>query len=177
VQEIDGKEHVMEFLELIRKRYSVRAYKSTAVEEEKLHKVLEAAILAPTAANKQPFRLLIIKTEGRQAELKRIYGRDWFVQAPLVICACAVKAESWVRRDGKNYADVDTTIAFDHLILAAHDLGLGTCWIAAFDPAAAREVLKLPAEFEPIAFTPLGYPADQWKPKKRRPASDLIQYR
>lgn len=167
----------MEFLELVKKRYSVRSYKSTDVEEEKVHKVLEAAILAPTAANKQPFRLIVLKTGGRESDLRRVYARDWFVQAPLVICACAVKGESWTRRDGKNYADVDTTIAFDHLILAAHALGLGTCWIAAFDPAAAREVLKLPAELEPIAFTPLGYPADEWKPKKRRPASELVQYK
>jgi nitroreductase len=167
----------VELLELIRKRYSVRAYKSTPVEEEKLNKVLEAAILAPTAANRQPFRLIVLKTAGQEADLKRVYPRDWFVQAPLVICACSVKSESWVRKDGKNYADVDTTIAFDHLILAAHDLGLGTCWIAAFDPAAAREVLKLPADLEPIAFTPLGYPADEWKPKKRRSFSDLVQYR
>lgn len=167
----------MEYLELIMKRYSVRAYKSTPVAEEKLQKVLEAAILAPTAANKQPFRLILIKTAGREADLQRIYARDWFVQAPLVICACAIKSESWMRRDGKNYADVDTTIAFDHLILAAHDLGLGTCWIAAFDPAAAREILALPVDWEPIAFTPLGYPADEWRPKKRRPASELVQFR
>ena len=167
----------MEFSELIEKRYSVRVYKSTPVEEEKLKKVLQAAILAPTAANRQPFRLIVMKTAGREADLKRVYGRDWFVQAPLIICACAVKSESWVRRDGKNYADVDTTIAFDHLILAAHDLGLGTCWIAAFDPAAAREILKLPGDLEPVAFTPLGYAADQWKPKKRRPVSDLVEYR
>ncbi len=167
----------MEFLELAGQRYSVRAYKSKLVEEEKLRKVLEAAILAPTAANRQPFRLIVLKTADREADLKRIYARDWFVQAPLVICACAVKGESWVRRDGKNYADVDTTIAFDHLILAAHNLGLGTCWIAAFDPAAAREVLMLPVDWEPIAFTPLGYPADQWKPKKRRPASELVLFK
>jgi nitroreductase len=167
----------MEFLELVRKRYSVRAYKSTPVEEEKLQKVLNAAILAPTAANRQPFRLVVLKKAGREADLKRVYARDWFVQAPLIICACAVKGESWVRRDGKNYADVDTTIAFDHLILAARDLGLGTCWIGAFDPAAAREVLNLPAELEPVALTPLGYPADEWRPKKRRPAAELVLYR
>jgi nitroreductase len=165
------------YLELIGKRYSARAYKTTPVEEDKLQKVLDAAILAPTAANRQPFRMIVIKTAGREADLRRIYARDWFVQAPLVICACAVKSESWVRRDGKNYADVDTTIAFDHLILAAHDLGLGTCWIAAFDPAAAREILQLPAEWEPVAFTPLGYPADERSPKKRRPASELVQFR
>lgn len=165
----------MEFREVIEKRYSVRAYQQTPVEEEKLERVLEAAILAPSAANRQPFRLLAIETKGREAELRRIYPRDWFTQAPLVICACAVPGEAWTRRDGKNYAEVDATIAFDHLILAARDLGLGTCWIAAFDPEAAREVLRLPAGYEPVAFTPLGYPADAWKPKKRRPASELVR--
>ena len=166
----------MDYMQLIEKRFSVRAYRSTPVEEEKLRKILEAAILAPTAANRQSFRLIIVKTGGRQKELKRIYGRDWFVQAPLVVCACAVKDESWIRKDGKNYAEVDATIAFTHLILAAHDLGLGTCWIAAFDPAAAREVLNLPSGLEPVAFTPLGYPADAWKPKKRRPVSELVKF-
>jgi nitroreductase len=166
----------MDFFDLIQKRYSVRAYTSKPVEPDKLNKILEAAVLAPTAANRQSFRLIVIRTEGRQAELKRIYGREWFVQAPLVVCVCAASDESWVRRDGKNYAEVDATIAFTHLILAAHDLGLGTCWIAAFDPAAARDVLKLPAEFDPVAFTPLGYPADKWKPKKRRPASELVRH-
>ncbi len=165
----------MEFREVVEKRYSVRAYQGTQVEEEKLRQVLEAAILAPTAANRQPFRLIVIQTKGHEANLKRIYSRDWFVQAPFVICACAVPGEAWTRRDGKNYAEVDATIAFDHLILAARSLGLGTCWIAAFDPQAAREVLRLPADLEPIAFTPLGYPADSWKPKKRRPASELVQ--
>ena len=68
------------------------------------------------------------------------------------------------------------TIARDHLILAATDQGLGTCWVAAFDPSAAREVLGLSEDVEPIAFTPLGYPADEPKPKKRKALSDLIRY-
>ena len=74
----------MEFAELIEKRYSVRAYKSDLVDDDKLQQVLEAARLAPTAANRQPFQLIVIHTEGREAELKRVYGRDWFVQAPVV---------------------------------------------------------------------------------------------
>jgi nitroreductase len=166
----------MEFFELIQKRYSVRAYKSTPVEKEKLQKVLEAALLAPTAANKQAFELIVIPTQGRETELRRIYGREWFTQAPLVICACAKTSEAWIRKDGKNYAEVDTTIAMDHLILAAADLGLGTCWIAAFDPAAAREILGLPPHVEPVAFTPLGYPADEGKPKKRKSLAELVRY-
>ena len=78
--------------------------------------------------------------------------------------------------DGKSHADVDATIVMDHLILAATDLGLGTCWIAAFDPAAAREVLGVPPEVEPVLFTPLGFPNDQAKPKERRPLEELVRY-
>jgi nitroreductase len=166
----------MEFFELIKKRYSVRAYQSKPIEDEKLQKVLEAARIAPTAANRQPFRFIVIHTQGRESELRLIYNREWFFKAPIVICACAVPAEAWTRIDGKNYSDVDTTIAMDHLILAATDHGLGTCWIAAFNPSAAREVLGLSENVEPIAFTPLGYPADEPKPKKRKALSDLIRY-
>jgi nitroreductase len=167
---------MMDFAELIRTRYSVRAYKRSPVEEDKLQEVLEAARLAPTAANRQPFKLIVIRTAGREGELQRIYHRDWFVQAPLVLCACAIPARGWVRVDGKPYTDVDVAIAMDHLILAATNVGLGTCWIAAFDPSAAREVLNLPADVEPIAFTPLGYPADKPGSKVRKPLSDLVQY-
>ena len=109
----------MDFKTLIKTRYSVRAYKFDPVEKEKLLAVLEAARLAPTAANRQPFRLIVIETPKYKSKLLKIYNRDWFVQAPYVICACAVPSEAWCRRDGKNYADVDTTIALDHLILAA----------------------------------------------------------
>lgn len=166
----------MQFSELIRKRYSVRAYRPDPVEDEKLQQVLEAARLAPTAVNLQPFQLIVIPTSGREAELRRIYGRAWFVRAPLVICACAIPARGWKRMDDKPYTDVDVAIAMDHLILAATELGLGTCWIAAFDPVAAREVLDLPEGVEPIVFTPLGYAADQPRPKERKPLADLVRY-
>jgi nitroreductase len=166
----------MEFSELIQERYSVRAYRPDPVDQETLQEVLEAARLAPTAANRQPFRILVIPTAGREASLRRIYNREWFTQAPLVLCICALPAEGWVRMVGKPYVDVDVAIAMDHLVLAATDKGLGTCWIAAFDPAAARKVLALPAGVEPIIFTPLGYPADQPRSKARKPLAELVQY-
>ena len=166
----------MEFLELTKKRYSVRAYKSTPVEYDKLEEVLEAARMAPTAANRQPFQLIIIPTKGRESELLRIYNKPWFVEAPVVICACGITSESWVRQDGKNYCGVDVAIAMDHLILAAADLGLGTCWVGAFNPEEARKVLKIPDELEPIAFTPLGYPDDQPRDKIRKPIEEIIRY-
>jgi nitroreductase len=164
------------FQELIRKRYSARAYKPDAVEEDKLGRILEAARLAPTAANRQPFRVIVIRTKGREEELRRIYGRNWFIQAPLVLAVCALPAESWVRKaDGWNAAEVDATIAMTHVVLAAAEEGLGTCWIAAFDPVAAREVLGLPPDVIPSAFTPLGYPADNATAKKRRPLGEFIR--
>ena len=166
----------MEFSDLVKKRYSVRAYKPDPVAEEDLERVLDAARLAPTAANRQAFQLVVVRTRGREADLQRIYGREWFVQAPLVICACGVPSENWVRSDGKNYSDVDVAIVMDHLILAAADSGLGTCWIGAFDAAAAREVLGLPDGVEPVVFTPLGYPADGPRPKKRKALSELVRY-
>ena len=166
----------MDFAELARARYSVRAYKADPVEDEKLRLVLEAARMAPTATNRQPFQIIVIRTAGRKEELLRIYKRSWFVQGPLVLCACGMPAQNWVRRDGKNYNDVDVTIAMDHLILQAADLGLGTCWIAAFDPDAARTVLNLPDDVEPIAFTPLGYPADTPGAKRRKPLEQLVRY-
>ena len=150
----------MDFQDLIRKRFSVRAYSSDPVEDEKLARVLEVARLAPTASNRQPFRLIVVHTEGREDELRRIYNKDWFVQAPLVICACGVPEERWVGEDGVDYLGVDIAIVMDHLILAATDEGLGTCWIGAFNKDVAREVLHIPEDIQPIVFTPLGYPAE-----------------
>jgi nitroreductase len=166
----------MDYMELIKKRYSVRAYKSVPVEEFKLDQILEAARIAPTAANRQPFRLVIAKTEGRVSEFKSVYDRDWFIQAPLVICACGCQEEGWVRYDGKSYIDVDVAIVMDHLILAAANLGLGTCWIASFNVEVTRQVFGLPDELDPIVLTPLGYPNDQPTPKERKKLTDLVHY-
>ncbi len=166
----------MEFTDLIRSRYSVRAYRPDPVPDDLLMRVLEAGRLAPTAANRQPFRFIVIHTAGRQEDLRRLYHREWFGQAPLIIGICAVPGEAWVRRDGVNYAFVDAAIAMDHIVLAAADASLGTCWVAAFDPAVARQLLGLPDGVEPVAFTPLGYAADTPRPKERRPLADLVRY-
>ncbi len=167
----------MNFSELIHCRYSVRSYRPDPIEPEKLEQILEAARIAPTAANRQPVKLIVIHTAGKEEELKRIYNRSWFVEAPVVICVCAIPGQGWTRSaDHKNYAEVDATIVMDHIVLAATDLGLGTCWIAAFNPTAIRQVLGLPDEVEPVAITPIGYPADQPGPKERKPLSGLVRY-
>ncbi len=167
----------MEYSELVASRYSVRAYRPDPVEDEKLQVVLEAARLAPTAANRQPFQLIVMHTAGRQSEIGKIYRRSWFVQAPLVIAVCAISSQAWVRESDRfNARLIDAAIVADHLILAATSLGLGTCWIAAFNVDAARSVLQLPADADPVIFTPLGYPADLPGPKIRKPLADLVRY-
>ena len=166
----------MDVLEAITARYSVRGYKPDLVDDQTLLRVLEAARRAPTAANRQPFRLIVVHTRGREEELARVYPRGWFTQAPLIIAVIAVPGEAWRRIDDKPYDEVDAAIVMDHLVLAATSLGLGTCWVAAFDPVAAREVLGLPAEVEPIAFTPLGHPDKPPAGAGRRPLDELVKY-
>jgi nitroreductase len=167
----------MEYSELIAARYSVRAYRPDVVEEEKIKAVLEAARLAPTAANRQPIQLVVMHTKGREDAIGEIYRRAWFVQAPVVIAVCAISSQAWVRESDRfNARLIDAAIVADHLILAATNLGLGTCWIAAFNVEAARRVMGLPAEVEPVIFTPLGYPADLPGSKIRKPLADLVRY-
>jgi nitroreductase len=93
-----------------------------------------------------------------------------------VICACSIPSQAWTRRDGKNYVDVDTTIAMDHLILSATNMGLGTCWVAAFDSDEARKLLNIPEGVDPLLFTPLGYPAEELNKKTRKNLDEIVCY-
>ena len=166
----------MDVFEAISSRYSVRGYKPDPVSDELLGKVLGAARQAPTAANRQPFRVIVVHTKGREEELARVYARPWLLQAPLVLAVVAVPGEAWRRSDDKPYDEIDATIAMDHMVLAATALGLGTCWIAAFDPDAAREVFGLPDDVELVAITPLGYPDRGRAATDRKPLEDLVRY-
>ncbi|HUX42477.1 MAG TPA: nitroreductase family protein [Rectinemataceae bacterium] len=164
----------MDLFECIGTRRSCRAYASDPVEESKLERLLEAARLAPTAANRQPFRILVIPTAGREAQLRRLYDKTWFVTAPLALLVCTIPGEAWVRKDGKNYADADAAIVMEHIVLAATALGLGSCWIASFDAEAVKEAFGLAAGMEPLAFTPIGYPKESPEPRPRKGLESLV---
>ena len=166
----------MDFFKVVKQRYSVRSYRPDPVEPEKLQQILEAAQIAPTAANRQAFKVFVIKTEGKQEALKRIYAKEWFSEAPYVLCVCSIPEKNWLRKDNKNYSDVDAAIVMDHIILAATALELGTCWIGAFDVQVAREVLGLDETVEPVIFTPLGYPRGAMANRARKSLSDLVTY-
>ncbi|MCX6803421.1 MAG: nitroreductase family protein [Candidatus Diapherotrites archaeon] len=166
----------MDFSELVLKRYSVRSYSDKVVEKEKLTQILKAFQFAPSACNKQPFRLFVFKTKGKEALFQKIYPPNWFSKAPLVLLGCIDESRAWIRKDGKNYALIDLAIAFDHLVMQATELGLGTCWVAAFDPKKAKELLKLPANLEPVIFTPLGYALDSPAKKIRKELSEIVKF-
>jgi nitroreductase len=165
----------MEFYDVLRKRRSIRKYKKAPVEQDKIDRMLEAVRLAPSAKNIQPWHFLVIKDESVKRALGEAYPREWFAEAPVLICACGEPAKAWVRRDGKSYLDVDVAIAFEHLVLAAAAEGLGTCWIGAFDPVRVKLALGLPEGVEPIAMTPLGYAAEEPRPFERRTIADFVR--
>ena len=165
------------FLELAEKRRSVRAYKPDPVPEDLLQQVLEAGRLAPSACNKQPWRFIVVRGETGRRALGAAYAREWFWKAPVVIAVCILPKEAWTRSyDGQNYAMVDGALAMDHMTLAAAEMGLGTCWIGAFDPAAAREILNLPDGVEIVGMTPLGFPDVEPSPRvrSRRPLGEIV---
>lgn len=166
----------MDFYEVITRRRSIRKYKNIPVEEEKLKRISDAARIAPSASNRQPFHLIVIKDEALKRRLKEVYSREWFYTAPVIICACVEPAQSWVRRDGKNYCDVDVAIAFDHLVLAATAEGLGTCWVGAFDPTIVKKILGIPEGVEPILMTPLGYPDESPPARSRKPFNEIVRW-
>lgn len=158
----------MSFLELTKKRYSVRKYKDQPVEREKLLQVLEAARNTPSACNFQPWHFIVLTDETIKSKVAETYPRDWFKKAPVVIVACGDHSVSWKRADGKDHCDVDLAIAVEHMALAAAELGLGTCWVCAFDAKRCHEILALPDNLEVIALLPLGYPEEERIPDKNR---------
>jgi nitroreductase len=165
----------MDFYEVIQRRRSVRKYKADPVEDDKLHRILNAARLAPSAANRQPVSFIVVRNDKIKQRLKDAYSQEWFFTAPIIICACALPDKAWKRNDKKTYVDVDVAIAMDHLILAAAAEGLGTCWIAAFKPKVVKEILNISDSVEPLILTPLGYPEVIPESTYRKPLNEIVR--
>ena len=166
----------MEFQELIRVRRSIRGYRPDPVPEEILQRILDAGRLAPTAANRQPFQIIVVTHPETRRQLKEVYDRDWFYSAPLILIGCVEPAAAWQRADGFNAAEVDIAIVMDHMILAATNEGLGSCWICHFNEGKLKEILGIPDGVRVIAMTPLGYPAAEPRPFQRKPLEQLVRH-
>ena len=169
----------MTFLELVKRRCAIRHYAPRPVEAEKLDYILEAARLAPSAVNYQPWLFWVIQDPAEQEKLQACYSRAWFKEAPCYIVACGDHTCSWKRGDGKDHMDIDVAIAVEHLCLAAAEQGLGSCWVCNFDTDLCRQVLRLGPAFEPVALIPIGYPADEslfeTTRKLRKDRADIVR--
>lgn len=151
----------MNVFDAIKIRRSIRKYKPNPIEKEKLISILEAARLAPSAKNMQPWHFIIVTNPEVKEKLRLAYNKEWFIKAPIIIVACADPTKAWVRADGEEYWKVDVAIALQNLILKATEEGLGTCWIAAFNEKAVKEALNIPTHIRVVAMTPLGYPDEE----------------
>lgn len=171
---VNEESPAMDFQELIRVRRSIRGYKVDAVAEDVLHRVLGAGRIAPTAANLQPFHLIVVTEPATRARMHSVYARDWFTTAPAILVACGEPAKAWRRSDGFNAVEMDVAIVMDHIILAAAEEGLGTCWVCNFDEAKTKEILGIPAEVRVLAMTPLGYPSAEPRPFARKSFQELV---
>lgn len=168
----------MNFLEITQKRRSLRSYDPTPVEPEKLNYVLECARLAPSWKNGQCWRFIVVEDQSLREALADTLtednpGRKVLVQAPLAIVLCGVPSESEVWQD-KDFMMLDAGLAMEHLILAATEQGLGTCWEGWFSEEKARKVLNAPDEVRVIAITPLGYANQVRNPRPRKSREEIV---
>lgn len=169
----------MDFIDLAKKRYSVRSYEEKEVEEEKLLKILEAGRVAPTGANFQPQRLLVVRKKEGLEKLKKAAN---VFDAPIAIIVCGNHEDVWKRPyDGKSIIEIDTSIVADHMMLQATELGLGTIWVCYFKPDVIKREFNLPNNLEPLSILGIGYgTGDMASPdrhsKTRKPLKETVFY-
>ena len=166
-----------DFIQLAHDRYSSRKLSDRPVEVEKIDRALEAAIVAPTAVNRQPWHAWLITDPDIVAKLDAV--TPFTFGARQLVLFGAKADEAWVRGyDGRNFADVDVTIAATHFMLEIADEGLGTTWVGKFDAPAMKELLPQTADYDLVALFPIGYPAEDAEPSprhfQRKPESDLV---
>ena len=158
----------------VKTRRSIRAYQAKEVENEKLMTILNAARLSPSANNNQPWDFLVVTDPQARDKLKQAYVKDWLAKVPAIIVACARPKDAWSRQDGEEYYKVDVAIAVQSMVLVAHELGLETCYVAAFDEAKVKSTLGIPDDVCVVLMLPVGYPAEQKNAVKDRKGLEQI---
>jgi len=157
-------------MDVVRKRRSIRKYRPDPVPEPEIECILEAARLAPSWKNGQCWRYIVVTDPELR---KRITMREWAASAPVVIVACADPAKA-EEREGRSYYMMDMGIGMEHLVLAAAERGLGTCWIGLhFEEKTVKEALGVPENIRVVAITPLGYPAETPPDRGRKPMTEM----
>ncbi len=168
----------MDVFEAIQLRRSIRAFSGRDVSEGVEEQILEAAIRAPSAGNRQSWEFIVVRDPDLKAELARAaVEQDFLATAPLVILVAANRARSAERygsRGANLYCIQDCAAATQNLMLAATALGLGTCWVGAFDEADVAHLVQLPETVRPLALIPVGYPAERPEVPPRLALRDVV---
>ena len=165
----------MPVLDVIRKRYSCRAYQDKSIEQDELDCILEAARLAPSARNMQDWRFVVVTDKAIKSRVVGTTNRpEVFEKAGVIIAACS--NSDHVMRCGQAIGPIDVSIALEHISLQAADLGLGTCWIGSFDADKVRQILAIPKDVAIIELMSVGYPADTKPEPKREPIEKIVCY-
>jgi nitroreductase len=162
----------MSLIDFILTRRSIRRYERKDVPEEILTQILETGRQAPSAVNKQPIHFIIVKDDELKKGFSDIPFNHFINEAPVVIVGCA-DVNSLLT--GK-WAIVDTTIAMQNMVIAAWTLGIGSCWIGAFNEKKVKELLKIPEKWKVVALVTLGYPEEQPKQRKKKPIEELFSF-
>lgn len=163
---------------MIKTRKSVRKYRPDPIPEDVLNRILEAGRAAPSAKNIQPWKFIVIKDPENKKKVAEVCrGQHWIANADVIVCGCALEKIAWGRMGGymSSFA-VDLAIAMDHIILAAANEGLGTCWIGAFEEKRVKEILGIPDDVRVVALTPIGYPAEEPKGRGRKDFNEIFVY-
>lgn len=156
----------MDFLELAKERFSCRSLQCTKIDKELIDKIIEAGIAAPTAVNKQPYKIWHMQSPEAKERIREVTRFDFNADTFLVVGS--KEDEAWVRKyDGKNFADVDASIVATHMMLEIQDLGLRTTWVGHFDAPKLKELMPQMNGYELIAIFPIGYPAEDGVPSER----------
>ncbi|RLI30265.1 MAG: nitroreductase family protein [Candidatus Hecatellales archaeon] len=168
----------MEVFEAIYGRRSIRSFRREPIPKEYLTKILDAARWAPSAGNVQPWEFIVV-TDGKLKEaLARAALNQYFTaEAPvaIVVCADLEKAyQSYGVRGETLYCLQDTAAAVQNMLLAAYALGLGSCWVGAFNEEAVSRILGIPEGYRPVAIVPLGFPAESPGPRPRRSLRSIV---
>ena len=166
----------MEFKEIIQKRRSIRGFTNQLITDNKIRRVLEAARLAPSAANRQEWKFVVVRDADKREALAEAANNQAFVgQAPVIIAAVALMPDRIMTCDIPAYA-VDLAIAVEHIVLAAVDEGLGTCWIGAFSQENVRKILSIPEKYKVVTVMPIGYPAGETSARPRKSIEEVVCY-
>jgi len=169
------------FLQLAKDRFSVRYYAKTPVEQQKIDAILEAARVAPTAKNLQPFQIYVLKSEEAIAKINKLSRCAY--NAPVVFLVCYDRSKSWVSPfdANDNSGVMDASIVGTHMMLEAAEQGLGSCWVKFFDPKEVAAAFGIPGNLTPSFLLDVGYAPKGTAPGKmhfeRREAKDFAVYR